>query len=994
MRKGGKRSNRAQSNSVDCQSKAPPPPIFTHARTRTPHTPQMSQMPSKNFQKVLVLCALTMLHLASGASVRTAISVQTEADLVDQLMANMDKAQCLHWCALSFADAKYAPKACSWSQCAACDECTKPASRCDKWCPKAESVCKQEMCVGCKQCACAHNPCKHDGSCKTNANSRGYVCECEPGYSGAQCEKNIDDCASNPCLNGGECIDEVNGYTCECEDGFSGDNCEEAEPAGQILVHDPASAIGKEMITRAVNALNMMRKKAGKETSVKVKTVVSYQRQEVAGTLHIFCIESVQNGYMQLVWDEAPGGKSHLSSVLPLHHSIKWQGEIPKAQFMCARIVLPYDPRPEGDRTPAPDALLSVRESKVGLPKRTSLLESMAAASRVDAFPKSWDARKDHPLSAACKGIIEHPQDQSTCGSCYAFASAGVASIRACLAGHSISDAGFSIQDILACGSRWEGDYQNKLKWHLSDGTKFANGCCGWPGLNVFEYATKFGLLDKSCHEYSHGPDPDTGFDMEAGESQCWLENRGGVKRDAEIDVWVKPSHDYVKFMDKLRRAVSNPSASITAAQSRELRRIVTKYSAALASKDDAYILKLLRSPGAKKFTLQVLGAPGPKLVKEKLAGELQANTVISIDNVQWCNAPPNSRHNFGGLAQTGEKNGDICMAKMAMSISSYKRKPLWIRPESTSRPSTRLRVKGKKGDIIGNVNPLFCKNLVDEFVYEYGTWSMKEIDMGNHEIIKFHRTGAGKKSQGECHRNKNSGAFVPYGKKDKTCGKVYNIFHTPVKVNGKAMSEAIMMREIMNHGAIYVTMEVTRSFHYHTDDSIVQPYREGETAQIHAVVFFGWGEENGQKFWWAKNSWGEGSGTKKIFRIARGVDAAKVESMGVGWIGVDPPGAAHQSDNIFLPTSNKKGFCDEDLLGESIRNDKSKRDNSCVKLLCEPKGKKPECHLTFTWDCPSDKKTYVSLIADTSYWDLSKAPGTTIKIPARTACISNVYEK
>ena len=211
------------------------------------------------------------------------------------------------------------------------------------------------------------------------------------------------------------------------------------------------------------------------------------------------------------------------------------------------------------------------------------------------------------------------------------------------------------------------------MKWALSGGSKFANGCCGWIGLNVFEYAAEYGLLDKSCHDYGHGADPDTGFDVDAGELQCWMENKGGLNRGAEIDTWVEPSRDYVKFMDKLRRAVSNPSASLTAAQSRELRRIVTEHSATLASKNDATILNTLRSPANKKFMQRVLGAPKPKLVREKLAGALQARTVVSIDNMQWCNASPNKRHNFGGLAKTDKKEGDICMAKMAASISSYK---------------------------------------------------------------------------------------------------------------------------------------------------------------------------------------------------------------------------------------------------------------------------------------------------------------------------------
>ena len=36
----------------------------------------------------------------------------------------------------------------------------------------------------------------------------------------------IDECASNPCGEGGACSDGVDTYDCECLTGWTGDNCE------------------------------------------------------------------------------------------------------------------------------------------------------------------------------------------------------------------------------------------------------------------------------------------------------------------------------------------------------------------------------------------------------------------------------------------------------------------------------------------------------------------------------------------------------------------------------------------------------------------------------------------------------------------------------------------------------------------------------------------------------------------------------------------------
>eukprot|EP00112_Aurelia_sp_Birch-Aquarium-sp1_P019496 Seg483.2 transcript_id=Seg483.2/GoldUCD/mRNA.D3Y31 product=Fibropellin-3 protein_id=Seg483.2/GoldUCD/D3Y31 len=71
---------------------------------------------------------------------------------------------------------------------------------------------------------CESEPCLNGGTC-ANGNNQ-YTCSCVPGYQGTNCETNIDDCTGTPCQNGGTCVDGVNKYTCNCKTNYGGAQCQ------------------------------------------------------------------------------------------------------------------------------------------------------------------------------------------------------------------------------------------------------------------------------------------------------------------------------------------------------------------------------------------------------------------------------------------------------------------------------------------------------------------------------------------------------------------------------------------------------------------------------------------------------------------------------------------------------------------------------------------------------------------------------------------------
>ncbi|XP_004375418.1 protein crumbs homolog 1 [Trichechus manatus latirostris] len=66
--------------------------------------------------------------------------------------------------------------------------------------------------------------CYNGGNC---TEVRGDLkCICWPGFTGERCEKDIDECASDPCFHGGRCQDLLNKFQCLCDVAFAGERCE------------------------------------------------------------------------------------------------------------------------------------------------------------------------------------------------------------------------------------------------------------------------------------------------------------------------------------------------------------------------------------------------------------------------------------------------------------------------------------------------------------------------------------------------------------------------------------------------------------------------------------------------------------------------------------------------------------------------------------------------------------------------------------------------
>ncbi|XP_062575528.1 uncharacterized protein LOC134237456 [Saccostrea cucullata] len=73
---------------------------------------------------------------------------------------------------------------------------------------------------------CNPNPCQNSGTCSVSGST--YECTCTSGWSGTNCDVEMQSCQPNPCQNGGTCSIVGNSITCNCPQPFTGPNCEDS----------------------------------------------------------------------------------------------------------------------------------------------------------------------------------------------------------------------------------------------------------------------------------------------------------------------------------------------------------------------------------------------------------------------------------------------------------------------------------------------------------------------------------------------------------------------------------------------------------------------------------------------------------------------------------------------------------------------------------------------------------------------------------------------
>lgn len=120
-----------------------------------------------------------------------------------------------------------------------------------------------------------------------------------------------------------------------------------------------------------------------------------------------------------------------------------------------------------------------------------------------------------------------------------------------------------------------------------------------------------------------------------------------------------------------------------------------------------------------------------------------------------------------------------------------------------------------------------------------------------------------------------NSQTHIEYG----TPAKFYTASHVYAVPGTGKYSELDICRDIYKFGPVSTAMELYADLYtFDPKSGIYQTDYIGGRISGHAVVLVGWGEENGIKYWWVRNTWGSYWGIDGYFKMIRGTNHCKIE--------------------------------------------------------------------------------------------------------------------
>jgi hypothetical protein len=169
--------------------------------------------------------------------------------------------------------------------------------------------------------------------------------------------------------------------------------------------------------------------------------------------------------------------------------------------------------------------------------------------------------------------------------------------------------------------------------------------------------------------------------------------------------------------------------------------------------------------------------------------------------------------------------------------------------------------------------------------------------------------------------------------------------------------NEQILKLAILDGGPIAVGFKTHEDFSSYNGG--VYESDESNPTGGHAIILFGWGEEKGKQFWWAKNSYGADwprKGENGVFKFARGRDNSKIETGGANWLYVRSPtlGSGRTSeprDGSQLP------FCAKPAMEVAMLQEERNLKESCLRVVETGGAEEPFC--TVKNICPDATVTY-----------------------------------